>query len=98
MKTLKNYLIKESVNLDVDDVVSAIADYLDGDEFPMDAHSRYNSNGWDAADANGWWDVIEFCAGWTELADNLDVDEEDLYDFAEEHYDEIDAALEKYRD
>lgn len=93
MKNLNEYLkINESSKLsteDVEAVADAIASYLDGDEFPLDAHFGKTGTGWQAARKNSVWDVIEFCTGWTELSRELDVDEDELYDFADEHYDEI---------
>lgn len=93
MKNLKEYLIKESSNFDIEEVANAIATYLDGDEFPLDAHGSKTGTGWQAARKNGVWDVIEFCTGWSELASDLDVDEDELYDFVDEHYDEIIKSL-----
>ena len=95
MKNLKEYLIKEST-LDVDDVVDAIASYLDGDDFPLDAHGSRTGSGWKAAKKNGYFEVIDFCCGWEELADELDVDEDELSDFIDDNYEEIEKALDNY--
>jgi len=93
MKNLKEYLIKESSNFDIEEVANAIATYLDGDDFPLDAHGSKTGTGWQAARKNSVWDVIEFCCGWNELANEFDYDEDELYDFVDDNYDKIIKSL-----
>lgn len=97
MKNLSEYLkINESSTLtaqDIDAVADAIASFLNGDEFLIDYPKIKRGTGWEAAEKNGVWDVIEFYVGpgigWRTIARKLDINRGDFYYFLKDNYDEI---------
>ena len=100
MKTLKEYVkdtqkvVKESQQLDYDEVLSALMNWCDGDEFVVDMSSGRTGRIDKALKYNSLTDILDYHCGWDTIAQEIDTDEETLQDFYYDNQDALEQAIE----
>lgn len=98
MKSITEF-IKENINesnstLEMEDVVSAIENVCDGDDWYLDAHGSRKGTFADAVKDNGSiYDVLEFATMWDALAEELDCEEDEIIDFVYDNDEELQKEL-----
>jgi len=103
MKQINTYITEklhlnkglQSSTIDYDELLEYLNNWLDGDDFPEDHTWSKKCTGWEALEgpAGDIYNLIEFVNGWSEIANDLDIDEDELYDFISDKYKEITADL-----
>ena len=94
MKDIKKFIVESQ--LDYDDVFNALYNYLDYDDFALDASGSKTGTGKECLKKIGSIiDILDFHDSWDEIADECDTDEDTLTDFIEKNEKKLIRQLKK---